>query len=166
MAKAQMEIFGLMIIVILVAIGLLFAITVLTKPPSVEEQKVTESLQAANFLNTALGVTVPDCGNRAARQLLQDCALAGVENDRWIGAGECDDGVNTCQKLRSVLSTLLQETFGKWGRDYVLFMNNSAAVEEIRLSKGSCLGEHEGSSRIEKVRSDFDVRVTLYLCSS
>ena len=165
MHRGQMEIFGLMIIVILVSVGLLFAVTVITKKPAGEERKVRESVQAANFLNTALATNVPECGNRAARQLLQDCALAGVENGRWIGAGECSDGVNTCQKIKDVFSLFLRETFDAWEKNYVLFIENSAAVEQIRFARGDCSGEREGSSRPEIVRPVFSVLVTLHLCS-
>ncbi len=163
--KAQLEIFGLVMIVVLVALGLLFLIVMMSKAPDNEEQRVKESIQAANFLNTAFSVTLPECNGRSMRQLLQDCAMAGFQNGQFVGAGVCSDGVNTCEKLRSSLDVFLQRTFGRWGADYVLFMNNSASVEQIVLRKGSCLGEREGSSRPEIVRSDFHVIVTLHLCS-
>ena len=165
MTKGQMEIFGLVIIVILVAVGLLFAVTIITKTPVSEERKIKESVQAANFLNTALGTSIPECGNRELRQVLQDCALAGVENGRWIGAGECDDGKNSCEKVQEFLSLMLRDTFVAWGKNYDLFMKNSQAVELIHLAEGSCVGEREGASRPEVVRSNFYVLVTLHLCS-
>ena len=86
--KAQMEIFGLVIIVILISLGLLFAIIILTKEPSREVQRVKESIQAANFLNTMTGTSSIGCGKRTVRGLLQNCALAG---ENWVGAARCPD---------------------------------------------------------------------------
>lgn len=164
MGRAQLEIFGLVMIVILVSLGLLFALTVISKKSPREEQKIKENLQAANFLNTAMAVTT-DCGERTVRQLLQDCAMAGFEDGRWIGAGMCSDGVNTCEKLSSILDMFLKQTFGKWNANYILFMNNTKSVEQIVLKQGDCSGEREGSTRPEVVRSDFYVTVTLHICS-
>lgn len=163
MNRGQLEIFGLVMIVILVTLGLLFALTVISKKPQREEQRIKENLQAANFLNTAMAVTT-DCGGRTVRQLLQDCAMAGFEDGRWIGAGMCQ-GLNTCQKLSLTLDEFLQQTFGRWNANYVLFMNNTASVEQIVLKRGDCSGEREGSTRPEIVRSDFYVTVTLHICS-
>lgn len=163
-SKAQLEIFGLVMIVVLVALALLFVIVVMSKAPDREEQRIEESLQAANFLNTALSVTLPECNDRAVRQLLQDCAMAGFQDGRFIGAGTCSDGVDTCEKLRSSLDGFLRQTFGVWGSNYVLFMNNSVSVEQIKINRGSCPGEREGSSRPEVVRPGFNVIVTLHLC--
>ena len=163
MIKGQLEIFGLAMIVVLVALGFLFALVVMSKAPDKEEQKIKQNIQAANFLNTAMSVTVSECDGRSVRNLLQDCAMADFQDGRFIGAGVCNDGVNTCDKLRSTLDFFLQSTFGRWGANYFLFMNNTASVEQIKLGS-VCSGELEGSSRPEIIRSGFHVTVTLHLC--
>ena len=66
MSRSQMEIFGLVIIVILIAIALLFAIVVLTKPPESGVVQVKESVMAANFLNTVMSTSAVGCGSRSA----------------------------------------------------------------------------------------------------
>ena len=159
--KGQMEIFGLVIIVILLAMGLLFAIVILTKSPSREVQRVKESIQAANFLNTMMGTSSMGCGKRAVRQLLQDCALSTKE---WVGAASCDDGKNTCETAKIMMDTMLEETLGKWGKNYRFFINGTEAVEQITSEYGACEGEREGATRPEKIRSGLDITLTLHIC--
>lgn len=158
--KGQMEIFGLVIIVILLAMGLLFAIAILTKTPTREVQRVKESVQAANFLNTIMSTT-SECGKRTVRELLQDCAVASKE---WVGAALCEDGRNTCETTHSMISTMLKETLGKWGKNYQFYIEGTEAAERITASSGECKGEREGSSRPEKIRTGLDVVLTLHIC--
>lgn len=166
MSKGQMEIFGLVVIVILVTLGLLFAVVVLTKKPVYTVQEIKENIQAANFLNTMLGTTSQSCNKRSVRELVQDCALASVENGEWIGASMCEDKNTTCQKANETIATLLDLTFGKWGRDYRLFFNGSDAAGLLHAERGACKGNREGSTRPEIVRPGFSINVTLHLCQS
>ena len=161
--RSQMEIFGLVIIVILLAIGLLFAIIILTKTPTREVQRVKESVQAANFLNTMMGTTSISCAKRSARELLQNCALATEE---WVGATLCENGQSTCELFQGMVSTMLNQTLGKWGKNYRFYINGTQAVERIKIESGPCEGEREGSTRQEKIRPGLDVAVTLHLCQS
>jgi len=116
MSKGQMEIFGLVIIVILLALGLLFAVVILTKPSGQQTQRIKESVQASNFLNTIMGTTSQGCGKRAVRELLQNCAVA---SENWVGAAMCEDGVtNTCQMFKDMTRQMLAQTLGTWGKEY------------------------------------------------
>ena len=159
--RSQTEIFGLVVIVILLAIGLLFAVMILTKTPTRETQRVKESVQAANFLNTMMGTTSTNCAKRSARELLQNCALATKE---WIGAALCEGGLNTCELLQIMTSQMLNQTLGKWGKNYRFYINGTEAVEQIKIEAGPCEGEREGSTRQEKIRSGLDVELTLHIC--
>lgn len=157
-----MEIFGLVIIVILLALGLLFAVLILSKGPSQQTQRVKESIQAANFLNTIMGTTSIGCGGRTVRELIQNCA---VSSETWAGAATCDDGItNTCQMTQDMMNTMLNRTLGTWGKTYQLNMTGTKAVERISVVSGPCRGEREGSTRPEKIRSGLDVQISLYIC--
>jgi hypothetical protein len=163
MSKAQMEIFGLVIIVILLAIGLLFAIVILTKTPTREVERVKESVQAANFLNTILGTT-STCGKRTVRELIQNCAVASWSNGIWVGAAPCDE-TDTCTVAKTMIKNMLNQTLGKWGKDYKFYMNGTEAVEQIVIGTDNpCQGEREGSTRPEKIRTGLDITVTLHIC--
>jgi len=162
MSRAQMEIFGLVIIVILVALGLLFAVAVLTKKPTQQVQQMTTSVQGANFLNTLMGTTARDCHGLTVRGLIQDCALADVN---WNSASVCADGKSTCERANATISFLLEKTFGEvLKKDYRFFMSGSGAAERISLERGGCPNERESAVRPELVRPGFYINVTLYLC--
>ncbi len=155
-----MEIFGLVVIVILLAIGLLFAIIILTKTPSREVQRVKESVMASNFLNTMMSTT-SGCNRRSVRELLQDCAVAAED---WSNAFVCDNGSNTCQLSQDMISGMLNQTLKVWGKNYRFFITGTDAVDKIHIESGDCSGEREGASRPEKVRPGLDIVVTLHLC--
>ena len=157
--NGQMEIFGLVVIVILLAIGLLFAVIILTKTPSTEVQRVKESVQAANFLNTMFSTTT-QCDKKTVRDLLQDCALATQD---WSGANKCN-GKTTCQVMQELIDQMLKETLGKWGKNYEYSITGTQAVEQIKIQTTQCTGEREASIRPEKIRTGLDVQVTLYIC--
>ena len=154
-SKSQMEIFGLLIIVILIALGLLFAVYYLyTKPDSKAVQRGKESLLAANFLNTLLGTTT-DCREKTVRDLLQDCARTG-------GALNCD-GPTTCQKAQEVIGRIMSNTLDSWSTNYRFFMNGTQEVEAIAFSHGECTGELESKTHALPV-GGFDVTLTLDIC--
>ena len=154
--RSQTEIFGLVIIVILLAIGLLFAITVLTKTPP--KQQTKESIQAANFLNTIMSTTT-QC-DKTIRELLQDCATT---NKQWQGALICN-GKPSCQTIQDITTQILSQTLGAWGKTYEFKISGTEAVEQIKIQNGQCTGEREASTRPEKIRTGLDAQVTLYLC--
>ena len=111
-----------------------------------------------------MGTYVPEC-RREVRELLQDCALAGVSEETWFGAGTCNDGRNTCQKIEEVLSITLRETFDKWNKNYKFFMEGSKAAELIHKEKGSCKGERQGKQNPELIRPGYYINITFHICS-
>ncbi len=154
-SKGQMEIMGLAIIVILVALGLLFAVRWMLKAPSAGPQRVEESVLAANFLSTLLGTTT-DCNKRTVRDLLQDCALTQ-------GATKCD-GVTSCDYVSGVIETVLSKTFSKWKLDYYFSMSgNSPQLEEIRFGK-PCTGAREKKEHPLPVTPAFEITISLEIC--
>lgn len=165
MYKGQMEIFGLVIIVILVSLGLLFAVVILTKTPVQQVQQLKESVQASNLLHAAMGTTIPDCGKRTLREAVQDCALASVSGTTVVGASNCA-GVSTCEKADQVFKIMFEDTIQMWGRDYEFFISGTETVERIHSNEGACppTEVREGTVRTEKVRTGLDINLTLYLC--
>jgi len=154
-ARGQMEIMGLAIIVILISIGLLFAVQwMLKEPPTKQVQRAKEAVLTSNFLSSSLGVTT-DCNQRTVGELLRDCALTG-------GVNKCGDQT-ACVKAEKVLKDLLSETLDVWGYDYYFAVKGSTHVENIKFNK-PCPGEKESKSHPLPISAGFHASLILEIC--
>jgi hypothetical protein len=109
-----------------------------------------------------MGTSAVGCGKRTVRGLLQNCALASED---WVGASMCEDGTtNTCKMANDMITAMLQQTLGTWGKNYQFFIKGTDAVEKILIEQGTCEGEREGSTRPEKIKPGLDIVLTLYIC--
>lgn len=153
--KSQMEIMGLVVIIILIAIGMLFAVQFLLKKPTGQsEASVKESILAANFLNAMLSTTT-DCHGRVIRDLLQDCALTS-------GAADCD-GINSCDYASSQIEILLEGSLGRWNKEYYFSIEGAYDVEQITFG-APCPGEKEAKVYPVPVRPGFEIKLKLEIC--
>jgi len=154
---AQMEIMGLAIVVILIGLGMLFAVTfVLKKPAGDTAARVKESTLAANFLNTLLSTNTP-CQERTVKELLQDCALTG-------GIVECPGG-KSCEFAQSQIKQILDDTLLAWRKSYRFSVNGSPEVEKISFSGGKCRTDREAKVHPVPVRPGFDITLRLEICT-
>jgi len=151
--KSQMEIMGLVIIIILVSIGMLFAIQFLMKKPTGRETAaVKESTVAANFLNTMLSTTT-DCYKRNMKELLQDCALTG-------GSTNCF-GLSSCDYVSDQIEILLNNTLAKWKKDYYFTISGAPDVEKISFGNECLDCEREAKIQPVVVRPGFEIELRL-----
>ncbi len=134
--RSQMEIMGLIVIVILVVVAMIFVIqfTVLREPETVKEYSDSE---IANNMLTSLLQTTTECHGLTITDLLKDCA--GTEDIRC-------DGVKSCAYLNQTIDYLFSNTLDIWGRNYnftaLLPILESQGANPVILtrSSGSCLG--------------------------
>lgn len=157
MRRSQMEIFGLVLIIILVTLGLLFAVVVLTRPSDTGVSYVKESMMASNFLNTMLSTTAVGCGSRTLRNVLQDCGSSSTPS-------MCSNGMNTCEFAKEVVGHMLDRTLREWGKDYQFFVEGPGGLDSVSIKTADCAGEIEGASRPEKVTPSLDMVVNLRIC--
>ncbi|MCK4589217.1 MAG: hypothetical protein KAT77_02155 [Nanoarchaeota archaeon] len=108
--KGQLEVFGLVIVVILISLGMLFLLKfVLFKPVGEERATFTRGKLAENTLG-ALMNTVTTCRAESKvtiSDLIQYCA----ENQ------DCDGG-DSCVFLKEVVEEILSKTLQVWNKDY------------------------------------------------
>ena len=156
--NGQMEIMGLAIIVILVSLGVLFAVQFMLKAPPTQVQRAKESVLAANFLNTMLGTTDTECNKRTVRELLQDCALTG-------GTTHCPGGKTSCEEASGIMSMLFERTFKEWKYQYYFAMTGATSVDNPALKFGkACAGEREQKIHPLPVRPGFEISLKLEIC--
>ena len=129
--KGQMEIMGLAIIVILLALAILFVVqfVILRQPTDIKKEFTHEQL-AKNTANTML-LTTTRCRDMPLKDLLEDCAEGG-----YI---QCPSG-NSCTYSKDIIEDILADTLEIWNKDYYLTVK--VGSEDILLPFGKpCPGE-------------------------
>jgi len=153
--KSQMEIMGLAIIMILVGLGLLFAVQFVLKPSQDTTARVKESVLAANFLNTILSTNTP-CLQRNIKELLQDCALTG-------GIIECPE--RSCEYAGQQIKQILENTLEVWRKDYKFSITGAPEVSKITFAKGKCTGDKEAKEHPVPIKPGFNIVLRLEICA-
>jgi len=154
--RAQMEILGLAIIVVLIMLGVLFAIQfVLRAPPEQAAQEYRESQLAASLVTTMLSTTTA-CRDATVAELLQDCAV--------FTRISCPQG-NSCDEAKVVIGQILVGTLETWERDYRFAISGGPSrIDEIYYGLGDCTGEIESNTNPVPTAAG-PLQVRLDLCS-
>lgn len=148
--KSQMEIMGLVVIVILITLGMFFVVRfMITKQPSEIKKSYTRTEIAANILNSLLKTNAKDCYGMTTTQLLQDCA---VNKDTPTNQVKCENDQNSLEYVQIIIETIFNETLISWGNQsfdlkiYIDTNNNNVMDEEERIlqhTNQGCSGEKE-----------------------
>jgi len=136
MKKSQMEIMGLAVIIILLALGMLFVVRFLIlEEPNQIKKSFTQTELASNLVNSMLK-TSSGCLGMTVNELLEDCAVSQVPQI-------CESGDNTCKFVNFSLNLIFYETLVKYGNisfNFVSYLNKDIVVQ---ISNGDCSGERE-----------------------
>jgi hypothetical protein len=120
--RAQMELMGVALIVILISLGMLFFVRFkLTSQKASHGKEIGQSEMAANFLSTLQDTNVPECSGMNFMALLQDCATYKSSG----GSILCSGGVSACEYLHDKIELILEESLGAWQVSY--FFNATLA---------------------------------------
>ncbi len=162
MKKGQMEMIGLVIIVILITLGMLFmALFALNDDP---EKKVFTRKELASSTMAALMKTTAFCNGglpEFEKDLLEDCAGTNT-------VYTCE-GMDSCDFLDMKISELLDETVGAWGKTYefesVSVSNGEALLHIWDEERGDCQRqERDTSGEFYLPAKSGLVRSVLYIC--
>ena len=128
MKKAQMEILGLAIVVVLILVATIFVVRFLVlKAPTEYRKGFVSSELASNMLNTLLKTAAKECSQLTMTELLQDCAQA-----RSI---ICDNGEDSCRFVESASSSIFSQTFDKWNTQYEFLAYTDIGLPLIKIGK-------------------------------
>lgn len=124
--NAQIEIAGLIIIVVLVSLVLLFTLSInINKVKNVgSEQKTIRHTQLRERFGPVLLETTTDCSNKNVRELLIDCAFI---NQIQCGA------LDSCAKANQVMSTITEKTFDDFYVFKLEVLKNDAQLNGINV---------------------------------
>lgn len=114
-----MEIMGLIVIVVLLALSMFFVVIFKTTQPKKEIQKsFSDDQLASKFLITTLK-TSAGCRDYTIESLIQDCAT-----DRRISC----NGVDSCEFVKNTTKVFVNETFVKYNSKYNFTIENLPTV--------------------------------------
>lgn len=116
--KSQMEIMGLLVIILLLAIAMLFTVRyMIHREPSEAKKSFTESQMASNIMSAILKTSTPldisdplYCHKVDFTELLQDCAT--------FKSIDCYNGMGSCRYAETYITEMLEKTLAKWNRPY------------------------------------------------
>jgi len=132
--KSQMEIIGVVIIVLLLSLGIVFVLKFVYKGNEVDiRQEYLESQMAANMLNAIIQINLPNCSNQQVKTLIRDCAL----NNEI----KCDGDVHSCTFLNNTISEILNNTLKKWHKRYKFKANVEASSNSDGFSGNIEIGQ-------------------------
>ena len=170
--KGQFEIMGLAVIVILVTLGMLFALSTLTGPETSIQQTFEQKRLAGDFIKASLDTQAPSCAKATIRELFQDCAQSrAIECTNKLGAFQ-----NSCAFLRETYDLLFKYTLKSYNQKYLFKVEGPCVGEAAKqlcgitqgnigspLSPQSCPGEREISTQPLPTRSG-TITLTLEIC--
>lgn len=150
--KAQSEIMGLAIIMILIALGILFAIVFFTGSSEKGFTQITEHELVSNTLNSILQTTT-DCEGQTVEMLIRDCE---GEKRFWCAGNEL-----SCDYVKKQIKDMLTKTLGAQNRDYNFQISGT---QELREKFGKKCTEEQTTSTSPIVFYGGSLEARLELC--
>ncbi len=121
--KAQFEVIGLLIIVILISLGILFVVKfIITKEPSDVGKAQVESQFAAGFLNSFLETTTEDCSRQQIKALIHDC-ISNYPAFR-VKCNNLGDPIDSCDYINQTAFRVLSKTLIQNNRAFIFYITD------------------------------------------
>lgn len=124
--KGQMELLGIAVIVVFLALGIYFVVRFnILKEPGETKKIYTQSEIASNMLSALVATTAVDCGNIKMLELIIDCADYYSIN----GSNICRTANNknaTCEYMNYTISRIFNQTLDTWGKNYIFNITTEA----------------------------------------
>lgn len=131
--RAQMEILGLAIVVVLVLMATIFVVRLAGMKTPVNYRKGFVSSEiASNMLNAFLKSASQDCSQLTITELLQDCAQGQ--------SIKCDNDEYSCAYVNSTAIGIFAKTLDKWSMKYEFLAYKNINSPLINLGD-KCLKE-------------------------
>jgi hypothetical protein len=147
--KSQMEILGIAVIVVFLALGIFFVVKFnVFSTPSGTRDVYTQSELSSSVVSAIISTTTPDCKNANVRQLLIDCAANFYYGGSIICKTEDDHDNLSCEYVNQTLNHLLNITLDSWSKNYIFNVTTALGTEpQVVYSKvgGSCIGSRMAS---------------------
>ncbi len=162
MKKAQMEILGLAIVVLLLSFGMLlvFQFFVLKEPGESIQKVYTESQQTNNMLTSILR-TSSGCKKTTLEELFEDCMT-----NKYISCNNLNspsDIMDSCKYIDNSMTKIFEQTLDTWKKKY--YFSLSIDNEVMNFGTIKCTGEAEVAEIPTPTASGKTMFVRLEICS-
>ena len=184
MKRGQMEVIGLVVIVILITIGMLFMATFALK--SDPQKKIfTRKGLAYSTMSAVMKVTVSEAAEchtdkaegltpRLSGDIIEDCALYGGTDSSYKCKGPIyGEPLHSCAFFEEMVAHLLDQTLGSWNKNYEFHSQLIALrgerpidiIEPITVGEGCPPYKERDSSGLFPINTEAGlVENSLYLC--
>jgi len=145
--KAQMEIMGIAIVIVLMMLGMLFVFQffILKPPEDIRKGQRKEQL-ATNMLNAILELTSANCSKHQIRTLIQDCA-SFYDQD---GSIRCENlQTKSCIYVNNTIQQILTNTLDKWNEQYQFMILIDDEEKDIQFGKKCTMNRRRRESPIQ-----------------
>ena len=183
MKRGQMEVVGLVVVVILITLGLLFLAIFALRDAENKKVVVLKGLATSSMGALMKSSVSPQegCAGDAAtlkdqphlgEDILEDCAVHFEEyGELKIESGRSDyrcAGVHSCRFFQDTAEELLANTLGEWQYQYEFSAKLFSGGNTIQLiyfaPRGKCMGERESSDVFPLQTDAGEVVSELYVC--
>jgi len=157
--KSQMEVMGLAIVVILLALSMIFVVRfVVLKKPAEFKKAFTQTELASNMLNTFLKTTSEDCNGLSMTELLQDCARGPTIT--------CVSGTfSSCQYVTNTASSIFSDTLDSWNVDYSFTVYQELSPSTLVIERGTaCRGAKKSKTFVMPTTPGNPLIIKLDIC--
>jgi len=161
MKKSQMEIMGLVMIVILLSLVILVVLQfIIRQPASTVKEEYYHSQLATNTLNALLRTTSESCKGYDMTGLFKDC-VENYDNNNLI---ICEDGKNSCSYVEGAVKTILEGSLGALNKKHNLTVANSRGAGIVSIGNSACIGRRESSNPQPLSTDKGLMQIVLYIC--
>jgi len=156
--KAQLEMIGLVIIVIIVITALMiYTIYKMSNPPQNLPKRYMNKQLATNFLVSILHTSVKDCYNLSLADLIVDCA-------NTFPSISCQDYRGSCEVVNKTIFNILNQTLIDWGVSFNLSIERTP-IRFVNLGCDSRVTSKEQGFEILPLNSFENVEIILDICA-
>ena len=156
-----MEIMGLAIVVVLIVLGMLFAIRFfINREPAEFKSRFTHKQLAQNTVTAFLNTNTSSCHGMSITELLQDCGQSKSVICEDVGA------TGSCEYVRDTAGLILSQTLVQWNIDYnfKVYFSDDVAGHIFKLGS-SCTGESEPGWGYTPISTGRTIFTRLDVCS-
>ena len=173
--KGQMEIAGLVIIVILITLGLLFLTQFALREQPTEKIPVKQELLAQSTMGALLKTTISEScvqnylGQQApqlGKDILEDCAKNYDTVPLGFSQYRCNR-LHSCEFARAKMEGLLNATLQHWGLKYQLnvsLVSDGGVVKLFSVEKVGCPGTRVSSGDFPLSTEVGTIHSVLWVC--